>query len=65
MLHTEAFERLCRAEAAYAGKAVEDVVKERSTDRQPEYRRRESECAVNRDKVRDLRLKLEDNGIDY
>lgn len=65
MLGTETFERLVKAEAAFTGRSEDEVKADRSRDLQPAYRRRKSECSVNRDRVYDLEGILEQNGIDY
>jgi hypothetical protein len=64
MLQTEAHYRLIRAEAAFTGRAEEEVREQRQVDRQPSYRSREPECALNKDRVSDLERLLRDNGID-
>jgi hypothetical protein len=63
MLGTEAFDRLIRAEAAYTGRSEHDVRADRETDRQPDYRRRRPACALDRGRVRDLEILLEENGV--
>lgn len=65
MLDTETFARLTTAEAAYLGRDVDEVRALRERDLQPEYRVREPECVVNRDRVRDLEGLLEAHGIEY
>ena len=64
MLDTESMAKLIAAEAAYLGHDLEETTRKRSEDAQPEYRKRRPECACNRDRVRDLELLLEQNGIE-
>jgi hypothetical protein len=64
MLHTETFERLCAAEAAFTGTPIEVVRDVRGRDLQPEYRKRVPECGVNRGLVRAFELELENLGVD-
>jgi len=51
---SEAFHRLCVAEAAYLGKPLEEIERERKRDLQPDYRRREPEVLVLRKRVEEL-----------
>lgn len=64
MLHTESFDRLVKAEAASSGSSEVEVRRRREADLQPEYRKRRPECAVNRDRVRELEMLLDNNGIE-
>lgn len=64
MLHTEALERLIRAEAAYTGRSEDEVRAARNTDKQPEHRRRRAECDVNRERVSQLERLLEEHGVE-
>lgn len=64
MLHTEAFDQLCRAEAAVTGRSADEVSRQRSQDLQPEYRKRRPWCETERARVRELELLLEEHGIE-
>jgi hypothetical protein len=52
---TEAFRLLCAAEAAYTGRPVEQVERERGEDLQPEHRRRPARVVELEEEVEQLR----------
>jgi hypothetical protein len=51
---TEAFHRLCVAEAEHLGKPLEEIEKTRTVDLQPDYRKREPEILVLRKRIEEL-----------
>ncbi len=51
---TEAFHRLCNAEAAYLDKPLEEIERQRMIDLQPDYRKRDPEILVLRKRIEEL-----------
>lgn len=60
MLHTESFDLLCGAIAPSLGLSFEEVKDLYSEDRQPEYQRRDAQCWLDRKRVQELELQLEE-----
>jgi hypothetical protein len=59
---TQVFYLLVRAEAAFLGKSVEDVEKDRRRDLQPAYRKTQPEVLRLRDELDELRREF-DSGL--